>query len=83
MGILEKQPEGVQFTNRDGKVTISNLNLNLDDNNDENSNASDESLIMTKNTKRSLIEKEKTMTLQPMKSKMIIFSFYSNTTTHF
>ena len=43
MGASEKQPEGVQFTGRDGRVSISNLDLNLDDNNDDNSNASDES----------------------------------------
>ena len=43
MGISEKQPEGVQFTNRDGKVTINDLDLNLDDNDNNNSNASDES----------------------------------------
>ena len=43
MSISEKQPEGVQFTDRDGRVRISDLNLILNDNNNDNSNALDES----------------------------------------
>ena len=43
MGTSEKQPGGVQFINRDGRVSINDLNLNLDDDDDEESNASDES----------------------------------------
>lgn len=39
--ILKKQPEGVQFTNRDGKVSISDLDLNLDNNDNNDSNTSD------------------------------------------
>ena len=39
----EKQPEGVQSTNKDGRVSINNLDLNLDDDNSDDSNASDES----------------------------------------
>ena len=44
MGVSEKQPEGIQFTNRDSKVSINNLDLNLY-NDDNNSNASDESFV--------------------------------------
>ena len=43
MGVSEKQPEGVQFTDRDGMTSINNLDLNLNLDNDDNSNASDES----------------------------------------
>ena len=43
LGISEKQPEEVQFTNRDNRVSINDLNLNLDNNDDDNSNTSDES----------------------------------------
>ena len=43
MGITEKQPEGIQFIDRDGRVSINNLDLNLDDKNNDNSNAPDES----------------------------------------
>ena len=43
MGTSEKQPDRVQFTNRDGRVSINDLDLNLDDDNDDNSNASDKS----------------------------------------
>ena len=41
--ISEKQPEGVKFTDRDGRVSINDLNLNLDNDNDNDSNASNES----------------------------------------
>ena len=47
MGASEKQFDGIQFTNMDGKVTIHDLDLNHandDDNDDNTSNASDESL---------------------------------------
>ena len=43
MRISEKQPEGIQFTDRDDRVSINNLDLNLDNNNNDHSNASDES----------------------------------------
>ena len=42
MGEAEDQPEGIQFSNRDGRVTINDLDLNMDDD-DDDSNASDES----------------------------------------
>ena len=56
MGTSEKQPEGVQFTNRDGRVSIDDFDLDLDDDDDKDSNAM---LLMrvlttTSNTKRSL-----------------------------
>ena len=31
MGIAEKQPEGIEFSYRDGRVTINDLDLNMDD----------------------------------------------------
>ena len=44
MGASEKQPNGIQFTNMNGKVTIHDLDPNrADDDNDNNSNASNES----------------------------------------
>ena len=43
MGISEKQPEGVQFKDRDGRVSINDLDLNPVDNNDDSSNTSDKS----------------------------------------
>ena len=43
MGVLENQPEGVQFTDRDGRVSIRNVAVNLNNkDNNNNSNASDE-----------------------------------------
>ena len=38
MGVSEKQPDGIQFTNMDGRVIIYDLDLNRDD--DDDSNAS-------------------------------------------
>lgn len=57
--VFEKQPEGIQFTDRDGRVTIHDFNLNLDDNDDNDGNASDKSLTMTKNIKRNSRKKVK------------------------
>ena len=45
IGWSEKQPEGVQFTDKDGKVAINDLYLNLDDDDYDDSNASDESFF--------------------------------------
>ena len=42
MGEDEDQPEGIRFSNRDSRVTINDLDLNMDDD-DNDSNASDES----------------------------------------
>ena len=42
MGYSKKQPEGVKIINKDGRVSINDLDLDLDDNYDNNSNASDE-----------------------------------------
>ena len=83
MRISEKQPEGIQFTDRDGRVSINNFDLDLDDNNDDNSNASDKSFDHNKEYQEEFENEGKTKTLQPMKSKMIIFSFHSNNTMHF
>ena len=41
MGLSEKKPEGIQFTNRDSRVSTNNLNLNLNNIDDNNSNVSD------------------------------------------
>ena len=41
MGVSEEQPEGIQFTNRDDRVTINDLDFNLDN----NSNASDKRFV--------------------------------------
>ena len=43
VGASEKQSEGIQLTNMDGRVTIHDLDLNHVDDDDSNSNASDES----------------------------------------
>ena len=48
MRISVTQPKSVHFTDRDGRVSSSNLDLNLDDNNDKNSNASDKSFDCNK-----------------------------------
>ena len=48
MGTSEKQPERVQFTNRDGRISINVLDVNLDDNDDDDSNASKESFDYNK-----------------------------------
>ena len=45
MATSENQPDGVQFTNQDGKITIKDLDLNMDDDDDDDSNASDESFV--------------------------------------
>lgn len=62
-GVSQKQPEGIQFTNIDGRVTIHNLDLNRaadDCNNDNNSNASDESFDHNKRIPEENDNKEKT-----------------------
>ena len=48
MGVSEKQPEGIQFTNLDGKVTILGLDLNRADDDDNNSNVSNKSFVHDK-----------------------------------
>ena len=60
MGTSEKQPEGVQFTNKDGKVTINNLDLNLNDKDDDDSNVSDESFDHDKEYQEEFEKEEKT-----------------------
>ena len=45
MGQSEKQPESVQFTDKNGKVTINDLDLNLDDDDNDDSNAYDKSFV--------------------------------------
>ena len=61
MGTSEKHPEGVQFTNRDGKVTINDLDLNLNNNNDDDdSNAFNESLDPDKEYQEEFEKEEKT-----------------------
>ena len=60
MGHSEKQPEDVQFTNKDGRVTINDLDLNLDDNDDDDSNASDESFDHDKEYQDEHDKEEKT-----------------------
>lgn len=48
MGVSEKQPEGIQFTGFDGKITIHDLDLNRADNDDDNSNTSDKGFVHDK-----------------------------------
>ena len=43
MRATEKQPNGIQFTNMDEKVTIHDLDLNRANDDNNNSNASNES----------------------------------------
>ena len=59
MGTLEKQPEGVQFRNKDGKVTINDLDLNLNDDDNNDSNASDESFFHDKEYQEEFNKEEK------------------------
>ena len=42
MGVSEKQPDGIQFTNMDGRVTIYDLDFKHDDDDDDDNNSSDE-----------------------------------------
>ena len=60
MGHSEKKPKGVQFTNKDGRVSINNLNLNLYDDNNNDRNASDESFDHDKENQEELDKEEKT-----------------------
>ena len=62
MGTSEKQPEGVQFTNRDDRVSINDLDLdlNLDDDDDDYSNSSDESFDHDKEYQEEFEKEEKT-----------------------
>ena len=48
MGVSEKQPEGIQFTGLDGKITIHDLDLNRADDDDNNSNASNKNFVHDK-----------------------------------
>ena len=59
IGISKKQPEGVQFTNRDGRGNINNLDLNLDDNDNDDSKASDESFDHDKEYQEEFEKEEK------------------------
>lgn len=67
--VSENQLEDrIQFTNRDDRVTITGLNLNLDDNNN-GSSVSDESFdYNNKNIRRNLKKKVKIKLLQPTTS---------------
>lgn len=57
---LRNQPEGVQFTNKDGKVTINDLDLNLNNDDDNDSSASDEGFDHDKEYQEEFEKKEKT-----------------------
>ena len=59
MGISEKQPEGIQFTDRYGRVSINDLNFNLDNNDDNDSNTSDESFDQDKGYQKQFKHKSK------------------------
>ena len=48
MRVSEKQPDGIQFTNLNGKITIVDLDLYCVDDDDDNSNASYESFVSNK-----------------------------------
>ena len=58
MGISEKHPEGIQFSNIDGRATINDLDLNMNDDND-NSNASDESFDHDKEYQKEFVNDKK------------------------
>ena len=83
MGTSEKQPDGVQFTNRDGKVTINDLDLNLDDNNDNDINASDESFDHDKEYQDEFDKEGKDDDLATDEVQDDHFSFCFNNTTHY
>ena len=52
LGASEKQPDGIQFINMDGKVTIHDLDLNRADDDNDASNVSDERLDHDKEYKK-------------------------------
>ena len=60
MAAAEKQPEGVQFIDKDKKATINDMDLNLNNNGDDNSNASDESFDHDEEYQDEFDEEEKT-----------------------
>ena len=59
MEILAKQQEDVQITDRDGRVSISGLNLNVDDNEDNDSNKLDYSFDYDKEYQEEFKKEEK------------------------
>ena len=74
MGASENQPEGIQFTDMNGKVTINILDLNCANDNDNNSNETEESFDHDKEYQKNLKRRPTKMKiLQPMKLKKIIF----------
>ena len=85
MGVSEKQPEGIQFTGLDGKITIHDLDLNRVDDDNDNSNASNKSFVHDKEYQRNLImTREKKIKISiPTKPKKIISTSHSNNTMRF
>ena len=69
MGVSVKQPEGIRFSDKDSRVTINDLNLKMD-NDDNNRNASGESFDHDKEYQKNMRKKIKMKNLQPTKTQV-------------